>query len=164
MPQISQIDATFASQLFWLIITFGLIYFVIGKGMLGKISGTVEARDKRISDDLEAAERARAAADETEEAYRAETEVNRAEALKVTQAAKQASALDSEKRVKAADAETQTKVADAEARLRTATNAALADIESVATDAAQDMVAKLSGARVSKADAAKAVKAAFANV
>jgi len=25
MPQIAQIDATFASQLFWLIVTFGII-------------------------------------------------------------------------------------------------------------------------------------------
>ena len=77
MPQIAQIDATFASQLFWLILTFGLVYFVIGKGMLPKIEATVEARDNRISDDLAAAERARAAADETEEAYRARTEVSR---------------------------------------------------------------------------------------
>src|SRR5688572_7664694 len=100
MPQIAQIDATFASQLFWLIITFGLIFVVIGYGMVPKISGTVEARDKRISDDLEAAERARVAADATEEAYRLGLEQNRAEALKVTQAAKAASALETERKVK----------------------------------------------------------------
>ena len=55
MPQLDQIPEFFASQLFWLIITFGLIYLVIGRGMLPKISATVEARDDRISDDLAAA-------------------------------------------------------------------------------------------------------------
>jgi F-type H+-transporting ATPase subunit b len=163
MPQIAQIDATFASQLFWLILTFGLVYIVIGKGMLPKIEATVEARDNRISDDLAAAERARAAADETEEAYRARTEVSRGEALKVTQAAKEAAARESEQRVKAADAETGEKVAAAEARITAAADAALSDIEAVAVEAAQDMVAKLSGTKVTKANAAKAVKAALAN-
>lgn len=163
MPQIAQIDATFASQLFWLIISFGLIFVVIGLGMVPKISGTVEARDKRISDDLEAAERARAQADETEEAYRLRTEQNRAEALKVTQVAKAASALETERKVKAADAELGQRIGDAEARIRSATDAALADIETMAAEAAQEMVAKLSGAQVSRDQAAQAVKAAMAN-
>lgn len=163
MPQIAQIDATFASQLFWLIITFGLVYIVIGKGMLPKIEATVDARDSRISDDLAAAERARAAADETEEVYRAKTEISRGEALKVTQGAKEAAARESERRVKAADAETGEKVAAAEARIKAATHAAVSDIEAVAVEAAQDMVAKLSGVKVTKANAAKAVKAALAN-
>jgi F-type H+-transporting ATPase subunit b len=60
MPQISQISEIFASQLFWLIVSFGLIYFVIGRGMFPKIEATVEQRDRRIAEDLAAAERARA--------------------------------------------------------------------------------------------------------
>src|SRR5690349_955171 len=106
MPQIDQISEIFASQFFWLFVTFGLIYLVVGRGMVPKISGTVEARDKRIADDLAAAEAARAEADAREEAYRAQTEANRAEALKLTQAAKDVSAREAEARVKAADAET----------------------------------------------------------
>lgn len=163
MPQIDQISEIFASQLFWLLITFGLVYLVIGRGMLPKISATVDARDKRISDDLAEAERARATADEIEEDYRAKTEANRAEALKVTQAAKDASARETEQKVKAADAETADRIGAAEARIREAANAAMADIETVAAEAAQDMVARLSGAKVTKAQATKAVKAALAN-
>lgn len=163
MPQIAQIDATFASQLFWLIITFGLIYILIGRGMLPKIEATVEARDARISQDLDAAQRARAAADETEEAYRIKTEANRAEALKVTQAAKDASARESESRLAAADAEINARVEAAEANIRASADKALVEIEDVAAEAAQDMVAKLSGAAVSREQAAQAVKAAMAN-
>jgi F-type H+-transporting ATPase subunit b len=159
MPQISQISEIFASQLFWLIVSFGLIYFVIGRGMFPKIEATVEQRDQRIAEDLAAAERARADADAREEAYRARVETNRAEALKVTQAAKEASARASESQVKAADAELDRKVGAAEAEIRTAAEAALADIENVAAEAAQEMVAKLSGASVSRDQAAAAVKA-----
>ena len=163
MPQIAQIDATFASQLFWLAITFGLIFLVIGLGMVPKISGTVEARDMRIQQDLEAAERARGEADATEEAYRLRTEQNRAEALKVTAAAKAASALEAERKLKAADAELGERVANAEGRVRNAAEAALADIDTVAAEAAQEMVAKLSGASVSREQAVQAVKAAMAH-
>lgn len=162
MPQIAQIAATYASQIFWLLIVFGLIYFVIGKGMLPKIEATVEARDQKIASDLAAAEAARAKADETEASYRAKIEEARASALKATQDAKASSAAAAEKRVKAADAELAAKAAEADAALKAAQTKAVAEIESVAIEAAQEIVAKVSGITVDTADAKGAVKAALA--
>jgi ATP synthase B/B' CF(0) len=63
MPQFDQILSTYASQIFWTLIVFGLIYFTVGKGMVSKIDANVEARDRKIADDLAAAEKARAQAD-----------------------------------------------------------------------------------------------------
>ena len=71
MPQLDQLPLAAYSQFFWLLVVLALLYFGIGKLMLPKIQSTVEARDKRIADDLAAAEAARTAADETEAAYRA---------------------------------------------------------------------------------------------
>ena len=164
MPQISQISEIFASQLFWLLVTFGLVYLIIGRGMVPKIEATVDARDKRISEDLAEAERARARADEIEDEYRAKTEANRAEALKVTQAARDEAARANEKRLASADAEIGKKTAEAEARIGAAKEAALADIEGVAAEAAQDLVAKLAGIKVPKGDASAAVKTEMAHV
>ena len=45
MPQIAQLPDIFWSQLFWLAIVFGILFFVIGRGMLPKIQATVDARD-----------------------------------------------------------------------------------------------------------------------
>jgi F-type H+-transporting ATPase subunit b len=163
MPQINQLSDVLYSQLFWLLLTLGIIYFGIGKAMLPKILGTMDARDGKISSDLAAAEAARAAADTTEEAYRARMAESRAAALKVTGEAKQASARATEGRVAEADAAIRGRVEAAEARLRAAADAALADIENVAAEATQEMVARLAGVTVSKADAAKAVKAAMAH-
>ena len=163
MPQIDQISEIFASQLFWLVLTFGLIYLVIGRGMLPKIEATVDARDKQIAGDLAAAEAARRTAEEIDEANRARAEANRAEALKVTQAAKDSAAREAEQKVKAADVQGETKVAAAEARIREATEAAMGDIETVAAEAAQEMVARLTGKTVSRDQADNAVKAALAN-
>ncbi len=162
MPQIAQIAATYSSQIFWLLIVFGLIYFVIGQGMLPKIEATVDARDQKIASDLAAAEAARAKADETEAAYRANIEAARAEALKAKADAKTAATLEAEKRVKAVDAELAEKAAAADASLKAAQARALGEIESVAAEAAQDIVARVSGLTVDKAAAEGAVKAALA--
>ena len=140
MPQLNQLLLVYQSQWFWLALVLAAIYFGIGKLMLPKIQSTIEARDKSIADDLAAAQAARAAADETEAAYRARIDESRAEALKVAAAAKASSALATEERMQAANAETQAKVEAAEARIRAATKAALAEIEGVAAEAAQDMV------------------------
>ena len=159
MPQINQLADVAFSQFFWLLVVLAAIYFGIGKAMLPKIQSTVDLRDRRIADDLAAAQAARVAADETEAAYRARIDATRAEALKVAAEAKQASARHTEERIRAANAETEAKVQEAEARIRASTEAALADIEGVAAEAVQDMVQRLAGITVSSNEAAAAVKA-----
>jgi F-type H+-transporting ATPase subunit b len=161
MPQINQLADVAYSQFFWLLLVLAIIYFGIGRAMLPKIQSTVDARDSRIAEDLAGAQRARAEADETEEAYRARMDESRAEALRVTQAAKQATAKEAEERIRKADARIGKKSDAAQAKLRAATDAALADIENVAAEAAGEMVAKLAGLSVSRERAAQAVKAAL---
>ena len=126
MPQIAQIAETYASQIFWLLITFGLIFFLIGRGMVPKIEATVQSRDSRIAADLRAAEQARAEADATEEAYRARLADVRAESGRVIQAAKDSGARATAARVAEADEGIAARTAEAEARLDEARRAALA--------------------------------------
>ena len=163
MPQIAQIASTYAGQIFWLLIVFGLIYFGIGRSMLPKIEATVDARNTKIADDLAAAERARADADVTEEAWRTKMSAARAEAQAATAEAKTAGALATEQRVKAADVISAGRVAEAEAAIRSASLEAMANIESAASEAAQDIVAKLSGLSVTPAVAGAAVRKAMSD-
>src|SRR5712675_2076671 len=102
MPQINQLPFVFASQLFWLAIVFGILFFAIGRGMLPKIQGAVDAREKKIAEDLSRAQAARAGADETEAAWRARMDAARADAARLAQEAKQRSAGETEAKVKAA--------------------------------------------------------------
>jgi F-type H+-transporting ATPase subunit b len=159
MPQITQLPYIFASQLFWLAIVFGTIFFVIGRGMLPKIQSAVDAREKKIAEDLERAQAARAGADETEAAWRARMDAARAEAARLAQEAKQESARQTEARVKAAADKISLKVEKAEAKIRAAAAAARAEIEAVAAEATREMVARLTGIKVDAKDAASAVKA-----
>jgi F-type H+-transporting ATPase subunit b len=158
MPQLEQLGLVAYSQFFWLAIVLGLIYFGIGKAMVPKIQSTVEARDKKIADDLAAAEAARVQADETEEAYRRRMDASRAEAMKVTAAAKQESARKVEKLAAKADAANQAKLEKAQERIRAASTAAQAEIAAIAAEMTRDVVAKVAGLEVAKDEALKAVE------
>tara|TARA_B110001454_G_C12692377_1_gene422830 strand:- start:1180 stop:1671 length:492 start_codon:yes stop_codon:yes gene_type:complete len=161
MPQIAQLAATYSSQIFWLLLTFGFVFFVIGLGMVPKVQSTVDARDAKIADDLATAKASFARADELEEQNRARDAEARANAQAIVAAAKAKAAKDAEKKIATEDKKIATKLAEAEEAIRAASAKALAEIEAVSADAAQDVVARISGASVSAADAKKAVKAAL---
>ena len=163
MPQIAQLAATYSSQIFWLLIIFGLVFFVIGKGMVPKVMDTVALRDKQIADDLAGAEAARAQADAEEEAWRQRESANRAQAQSVIAAAKADAAIASEKKLSAAQATIDAKLAEAEAQIEAARSSALAEIEGVAAEAAQDIVQRLAGVTVTQDVSSAAVRKALAH-
>ena len=161
MPQISQLALVYQSQWFWLLLTLGVIFFVVGRGILPRVEATVDARDAQIAADLAQAERLRAEADAAEEGWRAKINAVHAEAAAQTAEAKAEGAAEAEKRVARANAELAKKTAAAEAELAEARRAALSEIEAVAAEATRDIVAKLTGASVTEAAARKAVAGAM---
>jgi F-type H+-transporting ATPase subunit b len=159
MPQLNQLPEIFWSQFFWLAVVFGIIFFAIGRGMVPKIQGTVDLREKMIAADLERAQNARKEADETEAAWRERMDMARAEAARIAQAAKQASAAETEAKVKAAAEKINRKVETSEAKIREALVSARSEIEAVAADAMREMVQRLTGIQVDSKEAATAVRA-----
>lgn len=162
MPQIAQLtrDSWYLiSQVFWLLLVFGTIYFVIGRGMFAKIVQNVDVRDRKIADDIAAAKAARDEADRVEEDYRTKANAVRAEAQSAVQEAKNAAASTAEQRVRAADQAVADRLAGAEARIAESRATAMQQIDVVASDAARDLVRRLSGLDVTDADAQAAVKA-----
>jgi F-type H+-transporting ATPase subunit b len=86
-------------------------------------------------------------------------DVARADAARIAQEAKQASAAKTEVKVRAAGDKINTKVEGAEAKIRAAVEAARAEIEAVSAEATRDLVARLTGIKVDAKEAAGAVKA-----
>ena len=164
MPQIAQLMETYASQIFWLLIFFGAVYFIVGKGMVPKVMATVAQRDDQIAADLAAAEGARSAADAEEADWRARENANRAAAQETLTKAKSEAALASEKKLAAAQVGIDARLSEAEAAISATRNAALAEIEDVAVEAAQDIVGRLAGVKVTKPQAKAAVKEAMSHV
>ena len=57
MPQLN--PEFWISQIFWLILTFGIMYVVLSKFILPKISNNLESRKSQILENIEAAEKQR---------------------------------------------------------------------------------------------------------
>lgn len=163
MPQIAQLAQTYSSQIFWVLVFFGLIFFVIGRGMVPRVMENVSRRDDQIAGDLAAAQAARDQADGQEEAWRKRETENRAHAQAIIAKAKADAAAASEKKLAAAQSRLDKKLADAEEQISAARAEAMTEVEAVAADAAQDIVQRLAGVKVTAASAKSAVKKAMSH-
>ncbi len=61
MPQLN--PEFWVSQIFWLTLTFGILYILLSKLILPKISANLELRKSQIQDNIEAAEKQRESSD-----------------------------------------------------------------------------------------------------
>jgi F-type H+-transporting ATPase subunit b len=163
MPQIEQIAETLSSQVFWLLVFFGLTFAFVGLGMVPKILGTVDLRDQQIAGDIAAAQAARDAAVGEEEAWRKRENADRAAAQGVIGEAKAKAASASAAKLAEAQTRLDARLTEAEAGIAAARNSAMAEIEGVAADAARDIVARVAGAEVELAAAEAAVKEVMAH-
>jgi F-type H+-transporting ATPase subunit b len=158
MPQIAQLADTYSSQIFWLLIIFGLVFFVVGRGMVPKVMDTVAQRDGQIAADLAAAQAARDAADEQEAAWRERENANRAEAQALVNKAKADAAAKTEKKLATAQKKIDARLAEAEERIAAARSEAASEIESVAEEAARDIAERIAGVKITGKTAASAVQ------
>lgn len=163
MPQIDQLSATLTSQVFWLLVFFGLTFVLVGLGMVPKILGTVEMRDNQIAGDLAAAQAARDAADSEEAAWRTRENANRAAAQALIGEAKAKAAAANAAKLAAAQATLDARLTEAEAAIEAARTSAMAEVEGVAADVARDIVARVAGADINPATAQAAVQKVMAH-
>ncbi len=153
-----QLDATtYASQIFWLIVTFGVLFWLLSRKALPRVAEILEARQDRIAADLDRAAELRA---EAEAAERKHAEVvAEAQARAQTQMKEVADRLaaDTARRIAALDAELAAKLKDAEARIAASRDAALAELRDVAIESARVAARRLAGIEVDRAAAAAAL-------
>jgi F-type H+-transporting ATPase subunit b len=145
-------------QIGYLLILFVALYILMSKVFAPRIRRVFDERARVISEALTSARAVQTeAADQAEAAKRALAEA-RASAQKTAADAKAKAGAEAAEREAALEAELGAKQAQAEERIRVARDGAMSQLATVATDAAQAMVEKLTGAKVSRDDVAAAVK------
>lgn len=145
MPQIQQIAATYASQLFWLLLTFGILYFGIARAMLPKVGRVVQNREATIAGDLEVARTAQARATEAQERREAQLAAARAQAQELTAKAKDDAARRTAAQLAQVDEQLAARTAEGETRISASLRSAMADLDTIAAQAANDIVVRLTG-------------------
>ena len=160
MPQFD--PTTFASQLFWLLVTFGLLFVILSRVLLPRISGILEARQEKIDDDLDRAATVKREAETALAAYEKTMADGKAEAQGLLRQAAEEMAAEGAKRHEELAAKLAGEVSAAEARIHEAQAAAVGNIGQVAGEVAQAAIQRLIGVEVDQAAAGKAVETAMA--
>lgn len=136
---------TFASQLLWFAITFGLLYWLMAKVALPRIAGILENRSNRIAADLSEAEALRAQSEAAGEAYEKSLALARNNAKAIAQDTRDRLTAESDVRRKTLEAELAAKLAESEAFIREQTVQAMSNVRGIAGDAAIAIVERLTG-------------------
>ena len=155
MPQFE--PAAFPSQLFWLAITFGLLFMVMWRYALPKISDVLGARQERIAGDLDRATALKEEADRILAEYEAALGKARDRANAAIKQAAETTAAEAAQRHEAYGQTLATKAKQAEARIAAAKEQALSELEAVAAEVAGIATTKLIGINVPQAEIRKAV-------
>ena len=146
-------------QIAYLLILFVALYVLISKVFAPRMRRVFDQRAATISEAITSARAVQDEADaQAEGAKRALAEA-RASAQKTAADAKAKASAEAAEREAALEAELAAKADEAEQRIRTMRDSAMRDLNAVATDAAQAMVEKLTGAKVARDAVAAAVKA-----
>jgi F-type H+-transporting ATPase subunit b len=152
-------STTFASQLLWLAITFGLFYILMAKVIMPRIGGILETRHDKIAQDLDEASRSKAEADAAIASYEQELAAAKAKGNAIASSAREAAKTKAAAERAAIEASLNDKISAAEVRIADIKTKALADVGSIAEETAGAVVELLIGGKVSKAEIATAVKA-----
>ena len=148
---------TFPSQLFWLVITFVLLYALMAKWALPRVGKVIDNRQKLIEGDLAEAGRLKQQSDEAVTAYeKALAEARaRAQAIATETREKQAAVADATR--KTIEDELNVKLAEAEKSIAATKQAAMSNVRSIAEDAARAIVERLIGTAPNEKAVADAV-------
>lgn len=156
MPQFE--TSTFASQIFWLVVCFAIVFIFVWRIALPRIFATLEDRQRKIGDDLA---RAGELADQTDEvmaAYEARLADARANAHEELHAAATRAAAEADKQNAVLAEKLAADAAAARQRIAAESAAAAGNIAEIAEDIARQAVERLIG----NAPDSNAVKSAVA--
>lgn len=160
MPQLD--PAGFIPQLFWLGVTFIVLYILMRWIAVPQVGRVIEARRERLESDLGRAGELRSEAEGVLAAYEKALAMARTEAQATIRQITEKMAAEAAGRQRQLAAALADKIAEAEQRVAASKEAALADIRGIAAEVGGAMVEKLTGAAPDAARIAAAVDGALA--
>lgn len=153
--------ATWGSQLIWLAITFGALFYLMSRVVLPRVAAILENRSTRISNDLAAANTMKEDTDAAIAAYEQALAEARQNAHTIAQTARDETKAEIDADRARTEARLQEKLDEAEARIAEVKSAALAGVDAIARDATGAMVEALIGGKAPESEVAAAVEAAL---
>jgi F-type H+-transporting ATPase subunit b len=152
------LDVTwYPTQLFWLVVTFGLLFLFFWRVTLPMIEGILRERRNRIEGDLGMAEKMRQQAADALAGYEAELAGARSRAQQILAENRKTIGASLDELKGRAEAEMQATMKQAEDRVSVDRARAMASLRPAAAEAAADIVGRLIGTQVGVDEAAGAI-------
>ena len=146
MPQLN--PEFWVSQIFWLVLTFGIMYLVLSKLILPKISNNLESRKSQILENIEAAEKQREDSETKLKEYDQIILRSKAEANSIFNQAREKAIKDINAKRDILDKQIDDEISKAEEEIKALRDNAPDKINKIAIDTSSELLQKLIGAEV----------------
>ena len=146
MPQLN--PEFWVSQIFWLTLTFGILYVFLSKIILPKISANLESRKSEIQENIEAAENQRHKSESKLLEYNKILSKSKLEAKNIFKDAREKAMKDINSKKEVLDNQINDEIKKAEQEIVLLRKTAPEKINKIAIDASSELVKKLIGADV----------------
>ena len=146
MPQLN--PEFWVSQIFWLVLTFGIMYLVLSKLILPKISNNLESRKSQILENIEAAEKQREDSETKLKEYDQIILKSKTEANAMFNQAREKAVKDINAKRDVLDKQIDDEIAKAEKEIQALRDNAPDKINKIAIETSSELLQKLIGAEV----------------
>ena len=144
-----QLDPEFwISQIFWLTLTFGILYVVLSKLILPKISANLELRKSQIQENIEAAEKQREDSEAKLKEYDEVILKSKLEAKNIFKDAREKALKDINSKKEILDEQINEEIKKAEQEIEFLRKSAPEKINRIAIDTSSDLIKKLIGTEI----------------
>ena len=146
MPQLN--PEFWVSQIFWLTLTFGVLYVVLSKLILPKISGNLESRKSQIWENIEAAEKQRVDSETKLKEFDEIISKSKLKAKNIFNQAREKALKDINAKKNVLDKQIDDEIGKAEQEIKVLQNSAPDKINKIAIETSSELIQKLIGAEV----------------
>ena len=160
MPQLDV--TTFIPQLFWLAVSFLVLYLLMRLVALPRVGAVIASRRSRLDEDLKRAAEVRAQAQTVLTAYEAGLAAARAQAHEMVRQTAERSTAEITERQRQLAASLTEQIKAVERQIATAKEQAFSEIRGIAIDVARSLTEKLTGSEADEPKVAAAVDRAVA--
>ena len=146
MPQLN--PEFWISQIFWLTLTFGILYIVLSKLILPKISENLESRKSQILENIEAAEKQRENSEEKLKEYEKIVSKGKFEAKNIFNQVREKALRDINAKKEVLDKQIDDEIRKSEQEIKSLRDSAPDKINKIAIETSSELIQKLIGAEV----------------
>ena len=156
MPQLD--PKYWASQAFWLILVFSILYISLARFYLPKIKNNLENRENKIKDDLDDANKFKELSESKIREYENILENAKKEVIKIYIESKNSLDKDIQSKKEAIEKEIEKEIIKAQKEISDLKKNSISDIQKISENIASDIIEKISGDKLNESSIKAAVE------